>query len=81
MKKYVNYMNPGNYGWDYTTWVKIGDVVIKLDEITYARRDGADVKVVFYNGSSTWLRNMTIEEFWNIVCKTCKAEKTDLPNN
>lgn len=80
MRKCIDYMNPENYGCNYVTWVKIGNrYVINLDEVTYAKQDGSYVKVSFRSGSSTYLRDMTIDKFWDIVCKRYKAEKTDLP--
>lgn len=67
--KYGDYVTPGNYGWHSVVWVKVGDVVIKLDEVTHAKQSGSDVEVFFQGGSSARLENMTIDEFWEIVCK------------
>ena len=69
MKKYGDYMNPGYYGWTSVVWVKVGGVVIKLDEVTHAKQSGSDVEVFFQGGSSIRLEKTTIGEFWNIVCE------------
>ena len=65
--KYGDYVTPGNYSWNSVVWVKVGDVVIKLNEVTHAKQSCSDVEVFFHGGSSIRLENMTIDEFWKIV--------------
>lgn len=56
-----------SYSWETIKWIRHGDVMFQLNEVSHAAQDGNNLVVHFKNGKSVHIPGMHISELWEMV--------------